>query len=450
MKLTKILSLVLCACVLLSVTGCGSKNTETQPAETEPVQTVPTQPEQMEQTQPAQAKPVLLVVSFGTSYNDTRAKTIDAVEAQLQKAYPDYEVRRAFTSQIIIDILKERENLTIDNVTEAMERLVADGVKEVVVQPTHIMTGLEYDDMVKEVSAYTSKFDSLKISKPVLTDDADYDAVVEALVAENGHLEADDTVLVFMGHGTEHAANATYAKLQEKLNAAGHENYIIGTVEATPDLDDVLAAVKASGAKKVVLSPLMIVAGDHANNDMAGDEADSWKSVLTAEGYEVSCQLKGLGEYDAIRQILVDHAADAMASDVKADGAAQQALEPVLASQLNDGAYEIQVDSSSSMFQIVKCVLRVENGTMHADMTMSGQGYGYLYMGTGEEALAAPESEWIPFQLDEQGAKVFTVEVEALNQDIDCAAWSIRKETWYDRVLVFRSDLLPQQAFAEV
>ena len=316
MKFTKILSLALCACVLLSVTGCGSKNTETKPAETEPAQTTPV-PTQAPETQPAEtqsteSKPVLLVVSFGTSYNDTRAKTIDAVEAELQEAYPDYEVRRAFTSQIIIDILKERENLAIDNVTEAMERLVADGVKEVVVQPTHIMTGFEYDDMVKEVSAYESKFDSLKISKPVLTDDADYDAVVEALVAENSQLEAEDTVLVFMGHGTEHEANTTYAKLQEKLNAAGHENYIIGTVEATPTLEDVVAAVKASGAKKVVLSPLMIVAGDHANNDMAGDEEDSWKSILTAEGFEVSCQLKGLGEYEAIRQILIAHAADAM------------------------------------------------------------------------------------------------------------------------------------------
>ncbi len=321
MKFTKILSVALCACMVLGMTACGAKNTETQPSETKPVETQPaeTKPaetqaaETTQATETTQTKPVLLVVSFGTSYNETRAKTIDAVEAELQKAYPDYQVRRAFTSQIIIDILKERENLTIDNVTEAMERLVADGVKDVVVQPTHIMTGFEYDDMVKEVSAFADKFDSLKISTPVLTEDADYDAVVEALVAQNSGYEADDTVLVFMGHGTEHEANATYTKLQEKLNAAGHENYIIGTVEATPSLDDVAAAVKASGAKKVVLMPLMIVAGDHANNDMAGDEEDSWKSVLTAQGYEVECVLQGLGEYPAIRQILVDHAGATMA-----------------------------------------------------------------------------------------------------------------------------------------
>lgn len=321
MKFTKILSVALCACMVLGMTACGSKNTETQPSETKPVETQPaeTKPaetqaaETTQATETTQTKPVLLVVSFGTSYNETRAKTIDAVEAELQKAYPDYQVRRAFTSQIIIDILKERENLTIDNVTQAMERLVADGVKDVVVQPTHIMTGFEYDDMVKEVSAFADKFDSLKISTPVLTEDADYDAVVEALVAQNSAYEADDTVLVFMGHGTEHEANATYTKLQEKLNAAGHENYIIGTVEATPSLDDVAAAVKASGAKKVVLMPLMIVAGDHANNDMAGDEEDSWKSVLTAQGYEVECVLQGLGEYPAIRQILVDHAGATMA-----------------------------------------------------------------------------------------------------------------------------------------
>lgn len=321
MKFTKILSVALCACMVLGMTACGAKNTETQPSETKPVETqsIETKPaetqaaETTQATETTQTKPVLLVVSFGTSYNETRAKTIDAVEAELQKAYPDYQVRRAFTSQIIIDILKERENLTIDNVTQAMERLVADGVKDVVVQPTHIMTGFEYDDMVKEVSAFADKFDSLKISTPVLTEDADYDAVVEALVAQNSAYEADDTVLVFMGHGTEHEANATYTKLQEKLNAAGHENYIIGTVEATPSLDDVAAAVKASGAKKVVLMPLMIVAGDHANNDMAGDEEDSWKSVLTAQGYEVECVLQGLGEYAGIRQILVDHAGATMA-----------------------------------------------------------------------------------------------------------------------------------------
>ena len=316
MKFTKILSVALCACMVLGITGCGAKSTETQPSETKSVETQPAETQSAETTQAteaAQTKPVLLVVSFGTSYNETRAKTIDAVEAELQKAYPDYQVRRAFTSQIIIDILKEREDLTIDNVTQAMERLVADGVKDVVVQPTHIMTGFEYDDMVKEVSAFADKFDSLKISTPVLTEDADYDAVVEALVAQNSGYEADDTVLVFMGHGTEHEANATYTKLQEKLNAAGHENYIIGTVEAAPTLDDVVAAVKASGAKKVVMMPLMIVAGDHANNDMAGDEEDSWKSVLTAQGYEVECVLQGLGEYAGIRQILVDHAGKTMA-----------------------------------------------------------------------------------------------------------------------------------------
>lgn len=318
MKFRKMLSVALCACVVLGMTGCGAKNADAQPAGTNPVQTQPPETKPVETaapetTQPAGTKPVLLVVSFGTSYNETRAKTIDAVEAELQKAYPEYQVRRAFTSQIIIDILKERENLTIDNVTQAMERLVADGVKDVVVQPTHIMTGFEYDDMVREVSAFAGKFDSLKISTPVLTEDADYDAMVEALVAQNSGYEAADTVLVFMGHGTEHEANATYAKLQEKLNAAGHENYIIGTVEATPSLDDVAAAVKASGAKKVVLMPLMIVAGDHASNDMAGDGADSWKSVLTAQGYGVTCVLQGLGEYPAIRQILVDHAGKTMA-----------------------------------------------------------------------------------------------------------------------------------------
>ncbi|MCR4963762.1 MAG: sirohydrochlorin cobaltochelatase [Firmicutes bacterium] len=257
-------------------------------------------------------KPVLLAVSFGTSYNDSRDITIGAVEEALQKAYPDYEVRRAFTSQIIIDILAERENLEIDNVTEAMDRLVADGVKEVVVQPTHVMPGFEYDDIVAEVSAYADQFDSLKIGVPLLTEDADFDALIKVLTEETAEYANDDTAIVFMGHGTEHESNAVYAKLQEKITAAGYDNYFIGTVEATPSVDDVLALVQESGATKVVLTPLMIVAGDHANNDMAGDEEDSWKSIFTAAGFDVECLLKGLGQYKGVQDMIVAHAAATM------------------------------------------------------------------------------------------------------------------------------------------
>ncbi|HWR23791.1 MAG TPA: sirohydrochlorin cobaltochelatase [Feifaniaceae bacterium] len=258
------------------------------------------------------AKPVLLVVSFGTSYNDSRDITIGAIENALQAAYPEYEVRRAFTSQIIIDKLKERDGLEIDNVTQAMDRLVADGVKEVVIQPTHVMSGYEYDDVIAEVTPYQDKFSSFKTGEPLLITDADYDKVVSAITTETAAYDADGTAIVFMGHGTEHDANAAYAKLQQKLTDAGQDNYFIGTVEATPSVDDVLALVQASGAKKVVLLPLMIVAGDHANNDMAGDEPDSWKSVFTAAGFEVECLIQGLGQNAAIRQLIAEHAGTAM------------------------------------------------------------------------------------------------------------------------------------------
>lgn len=261
----------------------------------------------------AAAKPVLLAVSFGTSYNDSRDITIGAIENALQAAYPAYEVRRAFTSQIIIDILKQRDGLEIDNVTEAMDRLVKGGVKDVVIQPTHVMNGFEYDDVVAEVAPYKDRFDSFKIGEPLLVSDADYDGVVAAITAGTADYDAEGTAIVFMGHGTEHASNATYAKLQQKLADAGHANYFIGTVEAEPTVGDVLEAVKASGAAKVVLLPLMIVAGDHANNDMAGDEEDSWKSVFTKAGFEVECVLEGLGQNAAIGQMFVEHAAAAMA-----------------------------------------------------------------------------------------------------------------------------------------
>ena len=302
MKFTKILSLLLACCLLLGLAACGAKEEAAAPETT----AAPAG------TEAAEAKPVLLAVSFGSSYNETRDVTIGAVEAALQAAYPEYEVRRAFTSQIVIDILEEREKMEIDNVTEAMDRLVADGVKEVVVQPTHVMSGFEYDDVMAEIADYADKFDSMKVGAPLLTAEDDYDALVASLLEETAEYNTEGTAIVFMGHGTHHEANATYANLQQKLTDAGHANYFIGTVEATPSLDDVLAAVQATEAKKVVLLPLMIVAGDHANNDMAGDEEDSWKTAFTNAGYEVECVLHGLGQYAGVQQILVDHAAAAM------------------------------------------------------------------------------------------------------------------------------------------
>ena len=250
----------------------------------------------------------LLVVSFGTSYNDNRRLTIGAIEAAMEKAFPEYSVRRGFTSQIIIDHVKDRDGEIIDNVGEALDRAVANGVKNLVIQPTHLMNGLEYSDLVNEVAQYSDAFEAVSIGEPLLTSDEDFQAVADAIVEATASYDDGKTAICFMGHGTEADSNAVYAKMQQLLTDGGHENYFVGTVEATPSLEDVLALVQAGSYERVVLQPLMIVAGDHANNDMAGDEEGSWKTTFEAAGYQVECLVNGLGELEAVQNLLVAHA----------------------------------------------------------------------------------------------------------------------------------------------
>ena len=250
----------------------------------------------------------LLVVSFGTSYNDNRRLTIGAIEAAMEKAFPEYSVRRGFTSQIIIDHVKDRDGEIIDNVGEALDRAVANGVKNLVIQPTHLMNGLEYNDLVNEVAQYSDAFEAVSIGEPLLTSDEDFQTVADAIVEATASYDDGKTAICFMGHGTEADSNAVYAKMQQLLTDGGHENYFVGTVEATPSLEDVLALVQAGSYERVVLQPLMIVAGDHANNDMAGNEEGSWKTTFEAAGYQVECLVNGLGELEEIQNLLVAHA----------------------------------------------------------------------------------------------------------------------------------------------
>ena len=269
----------------------------------------------------------LLVVSFGTSFNDSRVADIKGIEDALQAAYPDWSVRRAFTAQIIINHIQARDGEKIDNMTQALDRAVANGVKNLVVQPTHLMHGAEYDEMCEAIEAYKDQFESVSIAEPMLGEvgsdatviNADKEAVAKAItaaaVSEAGFesLEAAKdagTAFVFMGHGTAHVAKVTYSQMQAQMQNLGYENVFIGTVEGEPEetsAEAVIEAVKAAGYTNVVLRPLMVVAGDHANNDMAGSDDDSWKTLFEAAGFTVDCQIHGLGEIADVQALYVAH-----------------------------------------------------------------------------------------------------------------------------------------------
>ena len=299
----------------------------------------------------------LLVVSFGTSFNDSRAEDIKGIEDALAKAYPDWSVRRAFTAQIIINHVQARDDEKIDNMDQALERAVDNGVKNLVVQPTHLMHGAEYDELTEAVENYKDKFESVKIAEPLLGEvgadetaiNEDKAAVAEAITAEAVKLAGydsmdaaaeDGTAFVFMGHGTSHTANVTYDQMQTQLEKLNYKNAFVGTVEGEPEdtaCEAVIEKVKEAGYKKVILRPLMVVAGDHANNDMAGDDEDSWKSQFVASGNfeNVDTQIAGLGRIEAVEQLYVDHTKAAIDSIGSTDESAD-----------SDAAADTEADSA--------------------------------------------------------------------------------------------------------
>ena len=269
----------------------------------------------------------LLVVSFGTSFNDSRVADIKSIEDALQEANPDWSVRRAFTAQIIINHIQARDGEKIDNMEQALERAIANGVKQLVVQPTHLMHGAEYDEMCAAIDKVRDKFESVEIAEPMLGEvgsdatviNADKEAVAKAVVAaalsESGYestaaAKEAGVAYVLMGHGTAHVAKVTYSQMAAQMDKLGYENVFIGTVEGEPEdtsCEAVIAAVKEAGYTTVVLRPLMVVAGDHANNDMAGADEDSWKTMFEAAGFTVNCQISGLGRIADVQALYVAH-----------------------------------------------------------------------------------------------------------------------------------------------
>ena len=406
----------------------------------------------------------LLVVSFGTSFNDSRVADISGVEKKLQEAYPDWSVRRAFTAQIIINHVQARDDEKIDNMEQALERAVSNGVKNLVVQPTHLMHGAEYDELVDAVNNYKDKFETVTVAEPLLGEvgsDAaavndDKKNVAEAITAEAvktagyDSLDAakeDGTAFVFMGHGTSHSAKVSYSQMAAQMSELGYENVFIGTVEGEPEetaCENVINNVKEAGYKKVVLRPLMVVAGDHANNDMAGDDEDSWKSQFEASGAfdKIDTQIAGLGEIDAIQQIYVDHTKAAIESlgDSVSTSATAEASD---SSSLTDGTYSVAFNTDSSMFHVNEAnngrgVLTVKDGKMTIHISLVSKKIVNLFAGTAADAakdgaaVLEPTTDKVTYE-DGTVEEVygFDVPVESLDKEFDLAILGTKGE-WYD------------------
>ena len=434
----------------------------------------------------------LLVVSFGTSFNDSRVADIKSIEDALQEAYPDWSVRRAFTAQIIINHVQARDGEKIDNVQQALDRAVENGVKNLVIQPTHLMYGAEYDELAETVESYQDKFESVQIAAPLLGDvgtdatviNEDKKAVAEAVTAEAvktagyqtlDEAKADGVAFVFMGHGTSHTAKVSYSQMQAQMEALGYDNVFIGTVEGEPEAtacDAVIESIKEAGYKKVILRPLMVVAGDHANNDMAGDDADSWKSMFNASGAfeSVDTQIAGLGRLPAIHELYVAHtgavidqrtallcvaaliAVFAVGCSDQTDPTAQDGSSPPAVSQeqqttLEDGIYSADFETDSSMFRVNetcdgKGKLTVQNGKMTIHISLTSQSIVNLFPGTAEDAqkdgaeLLLPTVDTVTYEdgISEE-VNGFDVTVPALDEPFNLALIGT-KGKWYDHEVI--------------
>lgn len=400
----------------------------------------------------------ILVVSFGTSFNDSRVIDIGGVEKAITKAFPDYVVRRAFTSQIIINHILARDGEKIDNVEEALERAKKSGVKELIVQPTHLMHGAEYDELIETLSRYKDSFESIKVAEPLLGADSpdgtiadDKKEVAKAVVYSTLYGCGFDTIeeakekkraFVFVGHGTSHSAKVAYKKMQDVMDGLSYENVFIGTVEGEPEgtsCEDIIKAVKDKGFESVTLRPLMVVAGDHANNDIAGDDDDSWASMFRKAGIEnLECVVDGLGSIGAIQDIYVSHTGNAAGISPK-KGETENG-------ELENGVYKATFTTDSSMFRVNEAdkglgLLTVRPGNnMTIKVNLMSKNIINLYLGKADKAENDKEN-WINPKEAEvtypDGTKEtvysFEIPVPALDKDFDVAILGT-KGKWYDHV----------------
>lgn len=403
----------------------------------------------------------LLVVSFGTSFNDSRAKDIGGIEKALQEAFAGWSVRRAFTSQIIINHVEARDGECIDNVEQSLARAVNNGVQNLVIQPTHLMHGAEYDELVETVDKYQDKFKTIQVAEPLLGEvgadgtvvNQDKEAVAKAITdtavkaADYDSLdqaEQDGTAFVFMGHGTSHQAAVTYDQMQSQMQALKYVNVYIGTVEGKPEdtsCESVIQKVRDAGYKKVVLRPLMVVAGDHANNDMAGDDAESWKSQFQAANAfdSVTSQIAGLGEIPEVQQIYVSHAREA----VNAVSGSDDSSTASTAASLEDGTYSADFKTDSAMFHVNEALdgkgtLTVKDGKMTIHVSLTSENIVNLFPGTAEDAqkpgavLLQPVKDTVKYSDGTtETVNGFDIPVPAIGEDFDCALLGT-KGKWYD------------------